>query len=81
MRKLLFLLFISTLVKAQNSVNVSLIMPSPYSQYFNDYTQFVGQNVLTLTNTTNNTNTTKITTITKCNAAIATIATIAKDAN
>lgn len=55
MKKLIFLLLISTLVEAQNSVNVSLIMPSPYSQYFNDYTQFVGQNVLTLTNTTNNT--------------------------
>ena len=60
MRKLLFLLLVSTVLKAQNSVNVSLIIPSPYSQYFNDYTQFVGQNVLTLTNTTNNTQQVKL---------------------
>jgi hypothetical protein len=33
----------------------ALTIPPPYSPYFADYTQLVGQNLLTLTNTTTNT--------------------------
>jgi len=56
MKKLiLFFLLVSSYLFGQNSVSVSLTIPPPYSPYFADYTQLVGQNLLTLTNTTTNT--------------------------
>lgn len=38
--------------KAQNSVNVTLLVTPPYSPYLSDYTEFGQQNVLQLQNTT-----------------------------
>jgi len=37
---------------AQNSVQVNVVVPPPYSPYLHDYTQFEGKNIITLTNKT-----------------------------
>ncbi|MFN4123203.1 MAG: carboxypeptidase regulatory-like domain-containing protein [Flavobacteriales bacterium] len=39
---------------AQNQVNVNVVIPPPFTPFLSDYTQFGGQNVITLTNTTSN---------------------------
>jgi hypothetical protein len=45
-------ILLSTLLAAQNSVVVNLVIAPPYSPYLSEYTEFGGQNVLQLTNTT-----------------------------
>jgi len=39
---------------AQNDVNVNIIIPPPFTPFLSAYTNFTGQNVITLTNTTAN---------------------------